>query len=333
MSKRCLIVYNIAGYRHDNTNKYPFFMEGIKRQFQTFNGELKIIVAGNGLRPHTFPYLKNMYPEFDYIDIKDNLPVNITFNKGVLEGVKRYGNFDSYVFFTADALLTSNNEIEGMTTNMANNPNIGMYSAQIDVDSCYAYGLKLGGGRFVIDDERARYEMFKDGTDYLVPPGRACAAHVNFYSDYLFRFYGRCCPDIFKGYCTESIFSFINAAIKKHWAISKDFLIKHNAGMDGGSCGQDAEENRILKPETGGYDHPFYGETLLPIFQNDYARSIGLGYEECQNIVNHDPSQFDENYFCINEELKEYIKENLYLQKHQFDYDDINFDYEEGWDV
>ena len=46
--KSCLLVYNIAGYRNDNTNKYPIFMDGIKRQFQTFNGELKVIVSGNG---------------------------------------------------------------------------------------------------------------------------------------------------------------------------------------------------------------------------------------------------------------------------------------------
>lgn len=333
MNKRCLLVYNIAGYKNDNTMLYINFMNGIKEQFKTFSGELKVIVSGNGLRPHTFPYLKKMFPEFDYINIYDNLPVNITFNKAVLEGIKRYGKFDHYIYMTADSLMDRGDEIEGMTNNMLKDTNIGMYSAQIDIDSCYAYGLKLGGGRHGIDDENARYEMFKDGTDYIVPPGRACAAHINIYSSDFFEFYERCCPDIFKGYCTESIFSFVNAAIKKHWVISKDFIIKHYAGMDGGSCGQDAEENRSKKPHTGGYDHPFYGDTLLHIFENEYAKSIGLGYEECQNVVIHDPSQFDENYFCINDKLKEYIKENLYLQKHQFDYEKINFDYEEGYNV
>ena len=95
--------------------------------------------------------------------------------------------------------------------------------------------------------------------------------------------------------------------------------------MDGPSCGTDPEAHKLRKEfeVTGGYDHAFAMPSLLHIFTNEKARKLGLGYEECQEIVVHDPSQFKDN-LCINEELKFYIKDNLYLSKDKFDYDSIN---------
>lgn len=298
-------------------------MEAIRMQMNTFKGDLKVIVSGCMMKPYTMPKLKKQFPEFDYIHVNDKLTVNVTFNNAVLKAVEKYGEFDMYAYQSADALL-ADGSFEGMSNTIINNPVIGLYSAQIDHDSCYAYGLKLGGGRHVIDDERARYEMFKDGTDYKVPVGRACAAHFNIYSNELFKFYGRCCPDIFASYCTESVFSFMVAAIKKQWWISKDHIIKHFPSLDSPSAGfKPTEKNR----SKGFWDHALFEDSLINIFDNEYARSIGLGFEECQDVVIHDSSQFDENQFCKNEGLKTYIKENLYVSQDKFDYNKINCEF------
>ena len=80
----------------------------------------------------------------------------------------------------------------------------------------------------------------------------------------------------------------------------------------------------IRVPPKPAYDHAFRQESLLPIFANPEAIKLGLGYEECQNLFVHDPSQFNDLQFCINEGLKEYIKENLYLTPDIFDYSTIN---------
>ncbi len=325
-SKRGLAIYNICGIKRDNTEAYITYLTNLQQQVENFDGELKVIVSACKPHERTIPHLISNMPEFDYLDISEVLPVNITFNCAVLDGIKKYGRFDSYTYIAADAALERPDGLDKMTSAIKADKSIGMLSAQIDIDSCYAYGLKLGGGKHGIDDERARNEMFKDATDYIVPVGRACGAHLNMYSRGFVDFYGRCLPDIFAGYCTESVFSFLNAAIKKNWVISRDFSIKHNAGLDGPSCGFDAEEHRQSSPQ-GGYDHPFIGDSLLPIFTNETAKSLGLGYEECQEVVMHDNSQFDEDQFCINNSLKQYIKDNLYLSQEQFDYDDIKREY------
>jgi hypothetical protein len=320
MSKKSLLVYNICGIAKDNTLNYPVFMNAIKKQFETFNGTLKVVVSACLTKDHTLPYLKNNFPEFEYIYYPEKLPVNITFNKSVIESINRFGEFDNYTYLAADALL-GDSTMESMSNTVYNNKNIGMYSAQIDNDSCYAYGLKLCGSRHVIDDECARYEMFKNGTDYIVPVGRACAAHCNMFSNDMVNFYGKCFPDIFASYCTESVFSFLVAAISKQWWISKDNLVKHFPSMDGPSSG--FKPNDTDHRKNGFWDHPLFGDTIMPVFENEYAKSIGLGYEECANVVMHDPSQFDNNNFCINTKLKDYIKENLFLSKEIFNYDNI----------
>jgi hypothetical protein len=57
------------------------------------------------------------------------------------------------------------------------------------------------------------------------------------------------------------------------------------------------------------------------------AISSGFGYEECKGILMHNKSQFDENYHCINDDLKYFIKDALFLKKEELDYDQINHEY------
>lgn len=327
-TQKNLIVYNTCGIKKDNTYEYPKYLKSLLAQKYKDGTDTKIIVSLCMPREGTVPHLKKVFVNagLDYLVVNDPLPVNITFNYAILKSIEKYGKFDSYTFFTADTLLLKQDSMQTLFDAIEENQSYGMLSAQTDIDSCYAYGLKLGGGRFGIDDKRARIEMFKDEKDYIVPVGRACAAHTQVYSSKIFDFYGRCCPDIFAGYCTESIFSFVNAALKLNWAISKDVLTHHDAGMDGPSCSTDPEKHKIENPATGSYDHAFAMSSLLHIFTNEKAIKLGLGYEECQGIVMHDPSQY-ENNLCINEELKHYIKENLYLSKDKFDYDSINASY------
>lgn len=327
-TQKNLIVYNTCGIKKDNTYEYPRYIKSLLAQKYKDGTDTKIIVSLCRPREDTVPHLKKVFADqdLDFLVINDPLPVNVTFNKAIRESVKKYGPFDNYVYTSADSLVDGENDMQTLFDGMLENPNYGMFSAQIDIDSCYAYGLKLGGGRHAIDDERARFEMFSDGTDYIVPVGRACAAHCQVYSSKIFDFYGNCCPDIFASYCTESIFSFVNAAIGLNWAISEKVLIRHAAGMDGASCATEPEKHKLDNPRTGSYDHAFGIDSLLPIFQNEKAKQLGLGYEECQGIVMHDPSQYKDN-LCINDELKFYIKDNLYLTSDKFDYDKIDCAY------
>tara|TARA_R110000824_G_scaffold10866_1_gene47513 strand:+ start:13376 stop:14404 length:1029 start_codon:yes stop_codon:yes gene_type:complete len=332
---RILVVYNICGVKRDNTSVYPAFLQSIENQ--TFDGEVVVAVSACQPREGTIPHLKEQFPHFHYNVIDDLYPVNVTFNKTVLDCVDRFGAFDGYFYQACDVSMNTPDIYQGLFNSLKSNASAAFIAAQIDVDSCYAYGLKLGGGRHGFDDERARYEMFKEGADYTVPVGKACATHLLLFSHDILEYYGRLLPDLFAGNCTESIFSFICAGIKRNWLISKDYHISHVAGLDTPSAGFRAESR---DPSSYPYDYPIpqfaqyhedngldegqaSADSLLHIFQNEYARSIGLGYEECENIAMHDPSQFDHNQFCTNDELAPYIREHAYVRKEILDYDTI----------
>ena len=321
---RILVLYNICVIKRDNTQKYPRYLTSLADQ--NFDGEMKIIVSACMPRPNTRLAMNLMFPQCDFNSIEEPLPINVTFNHSILEGVKRYGKFDSYVYVSCDSLFPNKDMVQGLFDLLKSDEEYGMATPQTDIDGCYAYGLKLGGGRHGIDDERARHEMFEDGNDYIVPVGRACSPHVNFYNPKILDFYGKLLPDIFAAYCTESIFTFLNAALNLKWVISKDYSIVHHANTDIPSAGFRPEE-RDGPP--WDYPIPHFGDSLIDVFDNPTARGLGLGYEECENIVNHDPSQYNEKGFCINNDLKHYLKDNVYLNNSHLDFANIQGTYYE----
>jgi hypothetical protein len=43
--------------------------------------------------------------------------------------------------------------------------------------------------------------------------------------------------------------------------------------------------------------------------------------------MRHDSSQYDENYHSTNEDLKEFLKNNLFLKKEELDYEEIEHEF------
>lgn len=326
---KLLLIYNISGFKHDNTEKYIGYLQNIREQ--EFDGELRVVISAYKPRQRTLDILREIFPEFPILVINGQYPVNVTCNLACLEARRHWGDFSAYTYQTCDAMMDTNTILQETFDIMKANPNYGIVAPQIDRDTCYAYGLKLGGGRHQIDAERARVEMFKDGTDYIVPVGRACASHILMYRDTLVDFYGRMIPDIFASHCTESVFTFVAAALKTNWVILKDQSLSHGVSMDGPSWDHRPENRVDLEGNPlPHYDHPLkeweavHGPSYMEkIFKNPTGISCGMGFEECSNIVNHDPSQFDDNHFCINDDLKYFIRDNVYVGKDILDYSKI----------
>ena len=64
------------------------------------------------------------------------------------------------------------------------------------------------------------------------------------------------------------------------------------------------------------WDHLFgTDEPIKDIIMRGY--DLGMGYEELEGIIMHDPAHYDERGFCTNDELKNYIRDEMYVD---FDY-------------
>ena len=320
MSKDILVVYNTCGISgRENSASYIKNIKSIlSQEFDSFD----LIVSCCMVNILTKTMLLN---EFEG-DVKFNFinevhPVNVTFNHSVIETIKRYGEYNAYMYMDSGTTL-----LPGLLKDLSlrmKTGKYGMVTPQPANDTEYFNGL--GVGRYDKDDDYAREILFKDG-DYIIPVGKGMGTHTNLISNELRSFYGKVYPDIFASHCTESTFSFLNAALKKQWLLMKDYILPHELSMDGQSSGFSpaAWQINIRRPT---YDHPYNINSILDRLTTEEAKKVGFGYEECRNILVHDKNQYDEYQHCVNEDLKYFCKENLFLKKAELDYDNIFNEY------
>jgi hypothetical protein len=159
------------------------------------------------------------------------------------------------------------------------------------------------------------------GNDYIVPIGKACNLHCQLFTNELYETYNnKIIPDVFAAFCTESSFSFLNAAMHKKWVIAKDIIVYHKQSLDNASM--------YFQHKSERFDN-FWNNLLFNRNANDFindqeAIDAGLGYEEVNNIMLHKNDMYDENgYSLVPDRLKRVILKYLYLNNSELDYENI----------
>ena len=311
-NKKYLVVYNTCGISgKDNSQYYVDSINTIRNQ--NFTNYILAVSACRNPDSQIQTVLKNC--EVDFINqIRDLLPVNITFNDTIRECIKQYGDFEAYLYLDSGVKFTNENQLSDLVE-LYESGNYGMVSAQVDND--------MGWCWFGIN-EYSKPVLIQD---LIVPVGRACNLHCQLFSKEIYEQYGNVMPDIFRSYCTESVFSFVNAAIKKGWIISSKVRVHHaftvpdgqpddGDGLDGHSSG--------FRAPPGTWDDVYPPHTMKELIEMEEGTRCGFGYEELRGIKNHNPECFDEDFYCKNDDLKTFIKKYLYRQKSDFNYDEID---------
>lgn len=305
-NKSLLIVYNTCEIQRNNLFWY---IDGIKNLLRQNYDNFKVVVSGCKLTESTKKGLfkkfgKNIYYNF----IEDIHPVNVTFNHTVNLIRDQINAFDGYIYVdsginTGDKLQVLNEINIRLITEQ-----FGMITVQPNTDTGYEmwFGKPEIGFAFT-------------GEDFIIPVGKACPLHFQCFDNRLLEYYGRLIPDIFKTFCTESTFSFMNAALGLKWVIIKDLVIFHQKAADG-PCS-------LVNNDFYGSKEPW--NTLLgdldikKLIMTPEGKRLGMGYEEAQNVFMHDPACYDENGLCKNNELKAFIKKNLFVPPEVVDYQTI----------
>ena len=312
MKKKYLVVYNTCGISgKDNSDYYISAIKSIESQ--NYNNYILALSSCLNKDEHIEKVMKNC--EIDFVNrINETLPVNITFNDTVRECIKHYGEFDGFLYLDSGIKFTDNNQL-GLLFSEFESGNYGMVSSQVDNDFGWCWFGK---------DEYSRPILSEN---LLVPIGKACNLHCQIFSNKIFEEYGNVLPDIFRSYCTESVFSFVNSAIKKQWIVTSKVRVHHafvvpdgqpndGDGLDGHSSG--------FKAPHGTWDDVYPPFTMKEIVSFEEGTNCGFGYEEIRNIKLHKKECFDENYICKNDDLKKFIKKYLYRSQDDFVYDNIN---------
>ena len=306
---KLLIVFNTCGINRENPFTYSNHIRTILGQnSKDFHLAISSCMNSN----ECMSFLSDQFGNrISYNQINDKLPISVTFNDTVDQCRNAFGEFENYMYVDSGIDFSSSDSVIADLLSLHESGPYAMTAARTDDDM----GLNDWFGTDMKGDS-----IFSNG-HLIIPVGRAVNLHVQIFSNELVNTYNRPLPDIFAGQCMESIFSFMCAALNKKWVVHKNIVLNHKTGMDGPSSGfSPAQWTMSGKPR---WDHLFStNESIIDIIKRGYE--YGMGYEELQNIIIHDHSKYDKNGYSLSGELKNYIRDNLYLNKNQFDYSKIN---------
>ena len=327
-----LIVYNASGRK--NPDNSSFYIKNIRSILEQNYDDMKLVFSGDHIPPSTF---KKLYDEFgsdiSYCFTNEKLAVNQTFNHTVLKSVEAFGEFDGYMYVASDVSFSEDKGSLARLASRTSNPINGIISPEIDRDNGYFWW-------FNFDESKSLWDVFPRDEDFVVPLGATANLHCKIFSKKIFNEYGRPLPDIFVSYCTESIFSFLAAAVGQRFVIANDVLCHHgekkgvHEGLDGQTLAFGAGWDIL-------YDSA--PRSIAEIINDPRAAACGLGYEEwappfiaqgkvvpTKPHLMHDPDQFNESGFSKDDRLKDYIKESFFLSSDALDYSKIEFKFFKG---
>lgn len=265
--------------------------------------------------------LQEFGPRLSYNFIDSRVTVNASFNHTVMQAVEVLGPADGYLYVDSGIFFKDDVQAFSKLHTLHTSGPYGMTAGRPSTDS----GVFLWYGKGTCaEDESGQEEMFADG-HFIVPVGKTLNLHVQVFDHALYEaFNHRIMPDIFASHSTEGIFTYLNACIKKKFIWHKDVKVDHFTGVDGGSSG--------FRPEYAGvpgWKHtlPSAPRTIEDLIADPEIKEVGVGYEECQNILMHDPSKFDENGYSKDPERLRKFLMNFYLPDANFRYDLIDYQF------
>jgi len=307
---KILVVYNTCGIKCDNTDWYIKCINGLLNQ--DFD-DYKVVLSSCLNRPECFKKIYNTFGKrISYCYHAEPHTVNITFNKTVQECVKEFGEFESYLYVDSGCFLgESSSSLKDIYDSYKLN-SYGILSVQTDTDTCFQSldpNLKNDSDTPQIVNE-----------DYIIPIGKAINLHFFLFDGEIYKRYNKILPDVFAAYCSESVLGFICASVNKHWAIMKNLQVKHHKSIDGATLCVPHHS-----PVHGNHwNNLLYGRDALAFIHDKEAYEVGLGYEECNNIMKHNPDAYNMGGKALHSEgLSRIIGKYLFLSKNDLDYDNI----------
>jgi len=310
---KILVVYNTCGIKRDNTEWY---IRCISELLQQKCDDYRIVWSSCLNSPECFKQVYNTFRDkISYCCHAEPHTVNITFNKTVQECVKQFGLFEACVYIDSGCSFGEQTDILDKAYKNFKLNEYGIMSLQTDTDEA----LQVLGPNFVYQSSEPQIK----NEDYVISSGKACNAHVLYLDKEIFKaFNNKLWPDVFAAYCTESTFTFLCSAIKKRWAILRDIQVRHEKSVDGASLSVPHWSLKHNNP----WNNLLYGRDALDFINDREAIDCGLGYEECNNIMMHNPAAYDEHENSLYpDKLAAVINKFFFLSKNELNYDKIKF--------
>jgi len=302
VKNKLLVVYNTCGF--SGREHVDWYIDCINNLLEQDFQDFKLVVSSCGNR---MPVIKKLVSTFknrvSFNFINDRITVNQSFNHTVKKCVEEFGEFEGYLYIDSGINVRDNKKVLSEAYELFKSDNYGMLTIQASNDNGFKQWIDV--------------DEYVTGENFIIPVGRACNLHTQIFSNEVFKaFDNKIIPDIFVAYCTESIFSFLAAAVKQRWVIMKDMVLEHLKSIDGATCGFDH-----TGPKGDNKNNLFANLDIYEICKDPEAWESGFGYEEMQGVMHHDPEKYNEKGEVKDpNRLKEFIRTRMFLTKEQFDY-------------
>jgi hypothetical protein len=323
--KRLLAVYNICGIGgFQNYIYYENAIESLLRQKGFAEGELKIVVSSCCSNDDTVRNLTNHYQglvSFNWIG--DSVPLTVSFNHTVMKAVEHLGEFDGYLYLDSGINLWDPSlRFDALKTlwdvHLSTSPAGNDWSDGLECHKAITAAMPSN------DDGSSWWGItYPEYGEYVYQIGQTTNLHCQIYSEEFRKAYnGKLHCDIFANDTSESVTSYLCAAIERKFVMTNRIRVFHNAHLDGASIGWrggDGPRKRLFMTEKSMDER--YAE----------GHKYGFGYEECNGNQNwvHDKDMFDEYGNAKDPEgLHNFLKNELFLKKEEFDYDSIAHHFE-----
>ena len=302
---KLLVVYNICGFsRREPVDWYIDCLNNILNQdFEDY----RLVVSSCGNSMATIKKLVSTFGnKISYNFINDRITVNMSFNHTVRECVQKVGEFEGYMYIDSGINFRDDNTVLQQAYDLYKSDNYGMVTIQASNDNGFKEWFDMDG--------------FVEGEDFVIPVGGACNLHTQIFSNEIFKaFDNKIIPDIFVAYCTESVFSFLSAAVNQRWVIKKDLILEHLKSIDGATCGFDH-----TGPKGDNKNNLFGGLDIYKICKDPEAYASGFGYEEMQGVLHHNKEAYNEDGTAkYPDRLREFIRTRMFLDNGHFDYSKV----------
>ena len=351
MSNKMLVVYNTCGL-----GEVPKVQEWIKRikplVSQSLDG-VRICHSDNGSDDKSLNVIKKEFgKKMSYFNIKEPLPVHITFNACVRECVGRFGEFEYYVHLSSGTTFDEPDDLEKIYNYLKTDGDIARCvvpakndnSAPIDFIT-HAIELKHQNnirGKSHRIEQTPEMQKWDKSKKYVLRPGQRSTNHASIISNEWYnKFGGKLHPDIYNGIGVEGNYSFLATSIhKQNVIIPTNILGRYvpNDEVEGTSDRHNLREKRKnwmfrklrdLEKINLKYHHLGY-ITDLPMRYRLESKVVINGMvvsDHEDESVRYTKDLFDENGFYIDEKNERFLfdalTKNLFLNDKEFNYDNI----------
>ena len=288
---KTLIVFNICGI--NERNNVQTYLDNIRSICnQNITGECRVAVSACLNTVQDRKTILKEFPGIYYNEIRDKMPVNPTFN----HTASFFYDWADWVVYVDSGIRFDGQILEEMQKEC--DEKTAMISCNTSTDS----GLS---------------DWFPEGFPnhrFLMPLSKTHNLHVQFFNKKLWENYGKILPDLFASHCSESVLSYFCAALSMDWVVRPDLMVEHNKSVDGASSGF-----QCVHP----WDHTWHtNRTMAQIMAHPDRYRVGMGYENKLFPPNLDA--YTKEGYAKTLELRDFIRDNLFLRKDEFDYESIN---------